>query len=106
MTMTTNHSNPYFGPPPPITELKTEQEFKLRQLEIALNKKETPKEDIITVFLALQKQSFVLGNCLQNLLDKWPKPPTIMDLSTTDEVKSKSGILYVIKNSTYTSEMS
>ena len=29
------------------------------------------KEDVITVFLALQRQNFVLGNSLTNLLKKW-----------------------------------
>ena len=30
------------------------------------------KKDIITVFMALQKQSYVLGNSLKNLVDLWP----------------------------------
>ena len=102
--MTTTNNNPYYGPPPPITELKTEQEFKLKQLEIVLNKPEATKEDIVTVFLALQKQNFVLANSLTNLLDKWPKPPITPDLIITDEEASKSGILYVIKNLISTSE--
>ncbi len=30
------------------------------------------KEDIITVFMALQKQNFVLSNTVSNLVKKWP----------------------------------
>ena len=91
------NNNPFYGPPPPITELKTEQEFKLKQLELILAKPEAKKEDIVTVFLALQKQNFVLANSLQNLLDKWPKPPMIADHLITSVEASKSGILFVIK---------
>ena len=30
------------------------------------------KKDVITLFLALQRQNFVLGNSLTNLIDHWP----------------------------------
>ena len=30
------------------------------------------KEHVITLFLALQRQNFVLGNSLTNLIDHWP----------------------------------
>jgi len=63
-----------------------EQDFKLRRLEDLLPDAE--KEDIITVLLALQRQSFVLGNNLTQLLKEWNKP----DLRTTDEVLSSLGI--------------
>ena len=69
-----------------------------------MNKPEAKKEDIITVLLALQKQAFVLGNTIKTLLDKWPTPPTTKDQTTTGEVQSKSGILFVIRDSTSTSE--
>jgi len=46
------------------------------------------KEDIITLFLALQKQNFVLGNSLTNLLKKW---------TTIEEEALRSGISFVIK---------
>ena len=50
----------------------------MRQLELVLGKDETKKEDLITVFLALQKQNYVLVNSLTNLVEKWPKvQPTI-----------------------------
>jgi len=90
MTSTPSPSN--YGPPPPITELTLEQQFKMRQIEDALKNEESSKEDIITVFLALQKQNFVLSNSLTNLLKNWPKPPTQLDPTTIDEVLSKFGI--------------
>ena len=89
MTSTPSPSN--YGPPPPITELTLEQQFKMRQIEDALKNEESSKEDIITVFLALQKQNFVLSNSLTNLLKNWPKP-TQLDPTTINEVLSKFGI--------------
>ena len=73
-------------------------------MELLMQKPETRKEDIIIVLLALQRQAFVLGNTIKTLLDKWPKPPTATDPATTSEGQSKSGILFVIKDSTSTSE--
>tara|TARA_R100000278_G_scaffold123057_2_gene111094 strand:- start:101 stop:262 length:162 start_codon:yes stop_codon:yes gene_type:complete len=47
-----------------------EQEFKMKVIENRLRDTyNTNKEDIITVFLALQKQNFVLGNSLKNLIE-------------------------------------
>ena len=89
--MTSTPSPSSFGPPPPITELTFEQDFKMRQIEDALNKPTTAKEDIITVFLALQRQNFVLSNSLTNLVKKWPTP-TQLDPTTIDEVLSRFGI--------------
>ena len=89
MTSTPSPSN--YGPPPPITELTLEQQFKMRQIEDALKNEDSSKEDIITVFIALQKQNFVLSNSLTNLLKNWPKP-TQLDPTTIDEVLSKFGI--------------
>ena len=89
--MTSTPSPSSFGPPPPITELTFEQDFKMRQIEDALNKPTTAKEDIITVFLALQRQNFVLSNSLTNLVKKWPIP-TQLDPTTIDEVLYRFGI--------------
>lgn len=89
--MTSTPSPSSFGPPPPITDLTFEQDFKMRQIEDALNKPTTTKEDIITVFLALQRQNFVLSNSLTNLVKKWPIP-TQLDPTTIDEVLSRFGI--------------
>jgi len=89
MTSPLNPSN--YGPPPPIVNLTLEQEFKLRQIEDALKSTDASKEDIIIVFLALQKQNFVLSNSISNLLKHWPTP-TQLDPSTIDEVLSRFGI--------------
>ena len=97
-------ANPYSGIPQPITALTVEQDLKLRLLKDGINNPETDIEDIKTIFLALQRQNFVLINSLTNLIEKWSKPPMTMDPNTTGVDPSKSGILFVIKNSTSTSE--
>ena len=59
----------------------------MRQIEDAI-RGDIDKEDLITVFLALQRQCYVLGNNMSNLLKQWNK----QDPLTTDEVLSKFGI--------------
>tara|TARA_R100000781_G_scaffold4222_1_gene5373 strand:- start:56 stop:256 length:201 start_codon:yes stop_codon:yes gene_type:complete len=45
----------------------------MRLIEDKLNEGyEENKKDIITLFLALQHQNFVLGNSLTNLVKNWP----------------------------------
>ena len=56
-------------------ELTMEQQFKLRQIEDLV--KEADKQDIITVYLALQKQNFCLANTVTNLVKKWPNRPLL-----------------------------
>jgi hypothetical protein len=56
-------------------ELTMEQSFKLRRLEDLLP--EADKADIITLFLALQKQNFCLSNTVTNLVKKWPSRPLL-----------------------------
>ena len=102
--MTMRKKNQSFGPPPPITKLTMEQDLKLRQLEIMLAKPETRKEDIATVMVALQEQAFVLSNCIENLIKKWPKPPIAKVPPTTNEDLLMFGILLDNKNSDFTSE--
>jgi hypothetical protein len=75
----------------PVVELTMEQQFKLRQIEDGL--KTADKEDIITVFLALQHQCFVLGNNIKQLITEWPSHPP-----TTPEVPWKRGTLYENKD--------
>jgi hypothetical protein len=53
-------------------ELTVEQQFKLRRLDDLLPSAE--KKDIITIFMALQHQNFVLSNTVSNLVKKWPLP--------------------------------
>ena len=52
-----------------------EQQFKLRQLADLLETAE--RKDIITVYLALQKQNFCLSNTVSNLVKKWPTRPLL-----------------------------
>ena len=73
--MTSTKENLNFGPPPPITKLTTEQDLRLRLIADKLKRDDVKKEDIITVYLALQKQNFVLSNSLMNLVDNWPQEP-------------------------------
>lgn len=68
-----------------------EQQFKLRKIEDALRNPESKKEDIITIFLALQRQSYVLGNNMSNLIKQWPLQ-TSQDPATTSVAKPKFGI--------------
>ena len=75
--MTSNQKQLDIGPPMPITALTLEQDLKMRQIEDAL--KHAQKEDIITVYLALQRQCFVLGNNITQLVKTWPS-----HLSTTE----------------------
>ena len=48
----------------------------MRRIEDALNDPDTKKEDMVTVFLALQRQCFVLGNNMNQLLKQWQNHPT------------------------------
>jgi hypothetical protein len=75
-----------------------EQDLKLRNIYDALNKPETRREDIITFLMALQKQNFVLGNSLTNLVEKWREREILMDLNTTKEVLPMFGILLETKD--------
>ena len=92
--MTQKNKKLDFGLPNPITKLTYEQDLRMRILEDRLNETyHDHKKDIITLFLALQKQNFVLGNSLTNLLKKW---------TTIEEEALRYGILYETRNSTST----
>ena len=87
--MTQQNRKSGYGLPAPITKLTVEQDLKMRILKDKLNENyDSHKEDIITIFLALQKQNFVLGNSLKNLLEKW---------NTIEEDRSNAGILFGIR---------
>ena len=87
--MTQKNRKSSYGLPAPINKLTYEQDLKMRVLKDKLNENyDDHKEDIITLFLALQKQNFVLGNSLTNLLEKW---------NTIEEDQSRSGILFGIR---------
>ena len=68
----------------PIIEPTMEQSFKLRRLEDLLPKAD--KTDIITLFMALQRQNFALANTVSNLVKQWP-----IHLPTTPEAPSNAG---------------
>ena len=104
MIMTSNKINPFFGLPAPVTELTLEQDLKMRTIRDALESDAVRKEDIITVFLALQKQNFVLGNSLTNLVNQWQERQTQWDQRTTEEVLLNLGILFETRDSTTISE--
>ncbi len=70
-----------------------EQDLQMRIIEDKLNSKDVRYEDVVTVFLAMQRQNFVLANSIQNLVLKWPKvQPTI------NEDLSMFGILLETKD--------
>ena len=73
--MQSNEESYHGFPPPPVVELTMEQQFKLRRLEDLLP--EAEKADLITVFLALQRQNYCLSNTVSNLVKKWPNNPLL-----------------------------
>ena len=75
----------------PVTEPTMEQSFHLRRLEDMLP--QADKDDIITIFMALQRQNYALTNTIKQLLKEWPTRQT-----TTDAEPSKYGTLFVIKD--------
>ena len=86
--MTSTKKNLNFGPPPPITKLTMEQDLQMRVLEDKLNSGTVEMKDLVTVFLAMQRQNFVMGNSIKNLIKQWPTVhPTI------NEVPAMFGIL-------------
>ena len=70
--MTSKRKSLSFGPPPPVTKLTTEQDLKMRLLKDRLESGEVDYKDLVTVFIAMQEQNFVLGNSLMNLVKNWP----------------------------------
>ena len=78
-----------------------EQDLKLRVIEDSIRARYGDnKEDIITYFMALQHQNFVLCNSITNLVKSWPPPPPPIptDHPTTNEVAQMFGILLETKD--------
>ena len=94
--MTSQKDVQNYGPPPPITRLTYEQDLKMRLIEDRLKSGEVDYKDVVTLFLALQHQNFVLGNSLTNLVKKWPPPPKVPTI--TNEVLPMFGILLETKD--------
>ena len=85
MIMTSRNSESIFGLPPPITKLTVEQDLRMRLLKDKLEENyDEHKEEIIILLLALQKQNFILGNSLTNLVNQW---------NTIEEAGEMFGIL-------------
>ena len=85
MIMTSRNIESIFGLPPPITKLTVEQDLRMRLLKDKLDSGyEEHKEEIIILLLALQKQNFILGNSLTNLVNQW---------NTIEEAGEMFGIL-------------
>ena len=49
-----------------------EQDLKMRMLKDRLESGEVDYKDLVTVFIAMQEQNFVLANSLMNLVKNWP----------------------------------
>ena len=82
--MTSKTTDPYYGfPPMPITDITIEQEFKMKRMEDLLQK--CPPQEMIKLFLDLQKTNFILTNNIGQLLKEWNLPVT------TPEDQLKSG---------------
>ena len=67
----------------PITDITIEQEFKMKRMEDLLQK--CPPQEMIKLFLDLQKTNFILTNNIGQLLKEWNLPVT------TPEETLKSG---------------
>ena len=91
--MTSQRKSQNYGPPPPITELTVEQDLQMRLLEDKLNSGNVRYQDLVTVFLAMQRQNFVMGNSIKNLIKQWPPPQIQSDPNTIREGLPMFGIL-------------
>ena len=69
MTMIPKNKHPNSGRPNKPLLLTMEQQFKMRVIEDNLRKHYDKKEDVVTVFLALQRQNFALTNALKDLIE-------------------------------------
>jgi len=69
MIMIPKDKNQSSGRPKFPLPLTTEQDFKMRVIEDNLRKNYDKKEDVIVVFLALQRQNFALTNALKDLIE-------------------------------------
>ena len=69
MTMIPKDKNPSFGHQKFPIPLTVEQDFKMRVIEDNIRKNYDKKEDVMTVFLALQRQNFALTNALKDLIE-------------------------------------
>ena len=97
--MTSSNDNQSYGPlpPPPVLELTLEQEFRLKQIQEAIDQPHVRVEDIKTLYIALTRQNYALTNSIKQLLKEWPTRPT-----TIAEGMLKYGISLETNDSTST----
>jgi hypothetical protein len=80
-------TDPYSSlPPMPRLDLTMEQDFKLRRMQELM--KNCPREQLVEVFMEVQKHNFILTNNLQHMLSAWLHSPP----PTTPEEPPKYGI--------------
>lgn len=84
--MTKRKKRSFTGPPPPVLDLTLEQQFKVIQIKNLLEMDNVSKEDIIPLFLDLQRTTLRLSNTVTQLIKEWPTRPLI-----THEEELKSG---------------
>ena len=90
--MTSKRTDPSYGLPAPITKLTMEQDLKMRVIRDRITEVyHDNKKEIIEVFMALQRQNFVLGNSIKNLVDHWPHEEIFL-------IHSGQGIPYQIQH--------
>ena len=90
--MTSQKIDPSYGLPAPVTKLTVEQDLKMRVIKDKITEGYYDnKKEIIEVFMALQKQNFVLGNSLKNLVDHWPHEEIFL-------IHSSEGVPYKIQH--------
>ncbi len=61
----------------------------MRQIEDLVHNPDVERDDLITIYLALQRQNYALSNTIKNLVKEWPTSFT--NLPTTKEGTSLSG---------------
>jgi hypothetical protein len=64
--------------------LTLEQEFRLKQIQEAINQPGVRIEDLKTLYLALTRQNYALTNSIKQLLKEWP---------TTSQATTAGGML-------------
>ena len=74
-------------PPMPTVEITIEQQFKLRKMKDLMEN--CPKDQLVEVFLEVQKHNFILTNNISQILSAWLDSPH----PTTPEDQQKFGIL-------------
>ena len=67
-----------------MLELTLEQQFRLQQIQAAIDNPAVRIEDLKTLYMALTRQNYALTNSIKNLLQQWP---------TTSQATTAGGML-------------